>query len=183
MTIFNRLLGRSDGGGRADPPPGEAGSGDEHQLPFPGYDKLDAREIGARLPELSQVELAAVESYEQSHKRRGPVLSKLRYMRTSEPLPGYDSLSPDQIAEGLVGADKQTIKAVRDYERKFGKRPQVMHETARLLPISPASAGEERTREQQKALVREGFADRAKTAGGVANRRPSQPDKGRSPEK
>jgi hypothetical protein len=37
------------------------------------------------LSEHSQVELEAVESYERSHKDRGPVLAKLHYMRGREP--------------------------------------------------------------------------------------------------
>ena len=35
------------------------------------------------------------------------MLDKLRYMRWSEPLPGYDALSPEQIVEALAGADTQ----------------------------------------------------------------------------
>ena len=42
---------------------------------------------------------------------------KLRYMRGSDPLPGYDALSPDEIATALSGAEVETVKAVRDYER------------------------------------------------------------------
>jgi hypothetical protein len=41
------------------------------------------------------------------------VLDKLRYMRGSEPLPGYDALSPEEIATALSGADAETVKAVR----------------------------------------------------------------------
>ena len=49
--------------------------------------------------EFSQVELAAIETYERSHRNRPEVLDKLRYMRGSEPLPGYDALSPEQITD------------------------------------------------------------------------------------
>jgi hypothetical protein len=54
---------------------------------------------------------------------RPEVLDMLRYMRGSEPLPGYDALSPEQVARALAGADAETVKAVRDYERKFGTSP------------------------------------------------------------
>ena len=64
------------------------------------------------------------------------MLDKLRYMRGSEPLPGYDALTPEQIAEALAGADAETVKAVRDYERKFHGRRSVLDETARVLPDS-----------------------------------------------
>jgi hypothetical protein len=175
MNILKRLRNRSPRGGAGDPGSAEAGSPDVDQSPIPGYDDLDHRKIGARLNELSQVELAAVETYERSHKDRPEVLDKLRYLRTSEPLPGYDALSPEQITKALAGADTETVKAVRDYERKFQHRQSVLDEAARVLPSSQASAGEDRAREQQSALIREGFAGRAKTAGGLASDR-SAPD-------
>jgi hypothetical protein len=175
MKFLERLRKRSPRGEAGDPGSAEASSADEHQLPIPDYDRLDDKEVGARLPQLSQVELAAVETYERSHKDRPEVLNKLRYMRTSEPLSGYDALSPEEIAKALAGADAETVRAVRDYERKFRHRPQVLEEAARVLPTSPASAGEDRLREERDARVREGFAGRKKTAGGIAGRR-SAPD-------
>jgi hypothetical protein len=92
------------------------------------------------------------------------VLDKLRYMRGREPLPGYDVLTTEQIVKTLARADSETVKAVRDYERKFHHRQSVLNETARVLPTSHASAGEERAREQKAALLREGYADRERTA-------------------
>ena len=88
------------------------------------------------------------------------MLDKLRYMRGSEPLPGYDGLTPEQIATALAGADAETVRAVRDYERKFQHRQSVINETARVLPTSPASAREERAHTQKATLLREGYADR-----------------------
>ncbi len=161
MKLLDALRNRRS---HRDAPDEEASSPDAAGVPFRGYDKLDDKEIGARLHELSQVELAAVETYERSHKNRPEVLEKLRYMHTREPLPGYDALSPEQIVEALADADAETVKAVRDYERKFGARPQVMQEAARVLPTATASTGEDRARAEQKARVREGFADRHKTA-------------------
>jgi hypothetical protein len=161
MKILDALRKRRS---RADAPVEEASSADAAELPFPGYDKLDDKELGARLPELSQVELAAVETYERSHKNRPEVLDKLRYMHTSEPLAGYDALSPEQIVEVLADADAETVKAVRDYERKFGARPQVMEAAARVLPTAKASAGEDRAEEEKVERVKEGFANLDKTA-------------------
>jgi hypothetical protein len=159
MKILDALRNRRS---RSDAPGEEASSPDAAELPIPGYDDLDDKEVGARLPELSQVELAAVETYERSHKDRSEVIAKLRYIRMSEPLPGYDALTPEQIAEALAGADAETVKAVRDYERKFGHRTKVMEEAARVLPTAKASAGEDRAREEKDARVREAFADREK---------------------
>jgi hypothetical protein len=53
---------------------------------------------------------------------------------------------------------------VRDYERKFQHRKSVLDETVRVLPNSQASAGEERVRDEKAALLREGYADRERTA-------------------
>src|SRR5215211_1802162 len=164
MKVLERLGNRSPRGDAGDPGSAEASSQDTHQRPISGYDRLDDKQVGARLHEVSQVELAAVETYERSHKNRPEVLDKLRYMRTSEPLPGYDALSPEQIAQALAGADAEAVKAVRDYERKFGHRKQVLDEAARVLPTSQASAGEDRAQEEKDARVREGLADRDKSA-------------------
>ena len=133
-------------------------------VPIAGYDELDAKQVSERLSQLSQVELATVETYERAHEDRPVVLDKLRYMQGTEPVPGYDALTPEQIAEALAGADAETVRAVRDYERKFRHRQSVMEEAARALPSSPASAREKRTREEKAALLREGYADRERTA-------------------
>jgi hypothetical protein len=140
------------------------GSPDERHLPIPGYDELKDKQIAKQLPQLSQVELATVETYERAHAARPVVLDKLRYMRGGEPLPGYDELTSEQIAKALAGADAETVKAVRDYERKFQHRQSVLDEAARVLPSSQASAGEERAHEEKAALLREGYADREKSA-------------------
>ena len=132
--------------------------------PSPATTGWRSKEIAGQLSELSQAELATLETYERAHEARPVVLDKLRYMRGSEPLPGYDGLSTEQIAEALAGADAERVKAVRDYERKFHRRRSVLDETARVLPDAHASAGEERAREEKAALVREGYADRERSA-------------------
>jgi hypothetical protein len=139
-------------------------SPDEHQLPIAGYQGLKEKQIADQLSQLSQEELATVETYERAHEDRPVVLDKLRYMRGSEPLPGYDALTSEQIAGELARVDAETVKAVRDYERKFQHRQSVLDEAARVLPDSEASAGERRAREDKAALLREGYADRDRTA-------------------
>ena len=161
MKILDALRQRRS---RGDAPDDKAGSPESAELPMPKYDKLDEREIGARLDGLTQVEIEAVETYERSHANRQVVLDKLRYMRTTEPLPGYDALSVEQITQALAGADAETVKAVRDYERKFRARPEVKDEALRVLGTAKASAGEEEAQAARDARVRDGYASRAETA-------------------
>jgi hypothetical protein len=125
--------------------------------PIEGYDRMKADDVVNRMSDLTQVELAAVEEYERSHEERPEVLNKLRYMRSSEPVEGYDELSPDQIAEVLEGSDGQQVKAIRDYERKFQHRRQVLDEAARVLPEARESAENARSREEKAERVRVGM--------------------------
>jgi hypothetical protein len=134
------------------------------ELPISGYDQLKDKQINDQLSQLSQVELATIETHERAHANRPAVLEKLRYMRGSEPLPGYDDLTPEQIAAELDGANAKTVRAVRDYERKFQHRRAVLDEAARVLPTSRASADETQAHEEKAALLREGYADRERTA-------------------
>jgi hypothetical protein len=163
MKILDTLRNRRSQGSEEDSQAATS-SPDEHQLPISGYDRLKEKQIADQLSQLSQEELATVETYERAHEGRPVVLDKLRYMRGSEPLPGYDALTSEQIAEQLAGADAETVKAVRDYERKFQHRQSVLDEAARVLPNSEASAGEERAHEEKATLLREGYADRDRSA-------------------
>jgi hypothetical protein len=110
------------------PPPTPA----EETEPFAGYDRLRYRQLLDELSDHSQIELEAVESYERSHKDREVVLNKLRYMRGSEPFPGYDAQSAEEIVAALEEADLATIKKVRSYERKFANRRRVNDAVARV---------------------------------------------------
>jgi hypothetical protein len=168
MSILQRIRNRSPREAADESAVAQVESTGIDQLPLPGYDKLDDREVGSRLAALSQVELSAVEAYERAHGDRPEVLAKLRYMRTSEPFPGYDALSPEAIALALADADSETVRNVRDYERKFRRRPVVMRETARVLPTATPSAREVRDREAKATLLREGFEGREQTAGKLA---------------
>lgn len=134
MTLFSdfrdRLASRSD---HTTFPNGDGAAPDEPTgAPFSGYDRMDSRKLMAQLNGFSQDELTAIESYEREHQNRIEVLHKLRYMRGAEPLEGYDALSPDQIAAALADADLPTIKKVRDYERKFANRKEVVDLVAEL---------------------------------------------------
>lgn len=107
--------------------------------------------VALKMPELSQVELAAVETYERSHEDRPGVLAKLRYMLSSGPLPDYDTLSREQIGEALADTDAKTVKAVRSYERKFGDRHEVLDKARRVLPTSSGSGKQDRAKRKQVA--------------------------------
>jgi hypothetical protein len=146
-----RLPGRRRGAPSQSPP-----SVDDHGVPIAGYDGLKDKEVVGRLSGLSQAELAAVASYERSHKARGPILDKLRYLRSREPLKGYDALPADAIVEALAGAEAASVKAIRNYERKFQGRREILDEAARVLPHAPLSATESRLHDEKATRVREG---------------------------
>ncbi len=164
MKILDVLRKRRSQESRRETEPKESSPADQHPVPISGYDRLDDKQVCDRLSQLSQAELATVDTYERAHKNRPAVLEKLRYMHGSEPLPGYDALTTEQIAEALADADSETVRAVRDYERKFQRRGAILDEAARVLPTSRASAREERAREEKATLLRDGYADRARTA-------------------
>jgi hypothetical protein len=135
----------------------EASSADEQRVPIASYDQLDGKQVFEQLSQLSQVELAAVEDYERSHQDRSVVLKRLRWLRGSEPLPGYDGLDSGEIVHALADADAATIKAVRSYERHHRDRREVRAEIARILPTSQTSAAQDQARDQKAALVRAGI--------------------------
>ncbi len=151
MTILSNLRSRLSGRGVSaglSQPPGDkrSGSSEEADPPFAGYDRLDDRQVVDGLSDHSQIELEAVESYERSHKSRERVLDKLRYMRGSEPLPGYDALSVEEIGKALEEADSAAIKKVRTYERKFANRPDVLEEVGRVRHLRHATPSAELTK-------------------------------------
>jgi hypothetical protein len=100
--------------------------------PVAGYDKLKEKELVASLSSRSQVELASIESYERTHQGRQVVFDKLRWLRQTEPLAGYDAMSSGEVLSSLDKADLASIKRVRGYERKFGARREVLDEVTRL---------------------------------------------------
>ena len=157
MKILERLRNRSPHGEAGGLGSAEASSADEQRLPIARYDQLDGKQVVPQLSQLSQVELAAVEAHERSHRDRPVVLNRLRWLRASEPLPGYDALDSDEIVRILADADAATAKAVRSYERHHRDRRDVRAEVARVIPTAQASAAQDRAREQKAALVQAGI--------------------------
>ena len=103
----------------------------ESDLAIARYDALTADEIVSRLPDLSQIDLAKIDSYERKHGNRATVLSRITSLRASEPWPGYDELTATEV-QGVVGdADEKRVKKVRSYERTHKNRAGVLKATER----------------------------------------------------
>ena len=105
----------------------------EQDLPIARYGSLKADEIVARLPDLSQVELGRVEFYERRHDKRATVLERIATLRASEPWPGYDELTVDELSSALAEADERRARAAREYERAHKNRAGVIAATEREL--------------------------------------------------
>jgi len=134
-------------------------------LPIADYDALDEQDVIVQFRKLSQIELAEVEGYERAHLSRRVVLNKLRYMRSPEPVAGYDELEPSEIVRLLEQADSAGIRAIRDYEGKFRGRRQVMNAAAQALPNAVLNVGEQNRREEKAERTRTGIQDRRDLTG------------------
>jgi ferritin-like metal-binding protein YciE len=105
----------------------------EQDLPIARYSQLNADEIVAKLPELSQVDLAKVESFERRNDSRTTILSRISTLRGSEPWSGYDEQTVEEVRGALDQADEDRAKAARDYERAHKNRTGVLEVTEREL--------------------------------------------------
>ncbi len=105
----------------------------EEDLAIPSYDSLTAEEILGRLPELSQIELAKIDSYERKHDGRTTVLSRIGALRSQEPWPGYDELTVAEIEAAIGAGDEHRTKDVATYERAHKNRAGVLRSTQREL--------------------------------------------------
>ena len=112
-----------------EPVPNHERVGEE---PFPGYDKMSLDELRHEFHKHTQAQLDACEEYERANLNRQAVLDKLHYMHSRQPWQGYDDMSQEEILARLENADDETLKHVRDYERKFGNRPPI-HDRAMEL--------------------------------------------------
>ncbi len=106
---------------------------DEADIPIANYDDLNANEIVSRLGELSQIDLAKVDSYERKHANRKSVLDKVNSLRGEEPWPGYDELNVGEVERALTAADRERVAKIRDYERRHKGRQGVLEATDRQL--------------------------------------------------
>ncbi len=100
-------------------------------LAIPNYDSLTAAEIVERLPQLSQVELAKVKSYEQRNHDRTTVVSRIEALEGTEPWPGYDELTVDDVRAALADADEGRARSIAAYERAHKQRTSVIEAAER----------------------------------------------------
>ena len=101
--------------------------------PWAGYDELTAEEVVSKLSELSQIDLAKVDSYERKKQNRTTVTERITTLRGDEPWPGYDELTVSELQTALGKADDDRIKSVRTYERAHKARAGVLKATEREL--------------------------------------------------
>lgn len=105
----------------------------EDDLAIKRYDELTADEITAKLPDLSQIDLAKIDSYERKSQNRSTVLSRITSLRGDEPWAGYDELTADEVQTVLSESDDELAKQVRDYERSHKNRAGVLKAAEREL--------------------------------------------------
>jgi ferritin-like metal-binding protein YciE len=103
----------------------------EQDLAISDYDKLTAEEITAKLSELSQIDLAKIDSYERKNQNRTTILSRVTSLRASEPWAGYDELTAAEVQAVISEGDEERVKQVRSYERAHKHRAGVIKATER----------------------------------------------------
>jgi hypothetical protein len=103
----------------------------EDDLAIARYDALTADEILSRLAELSQIDLAKVDSYERRNQNRSTVLTRIGTLRGDEPWPGYDELNASEIQAVLSEGDDDRAAQVRNYERSHKNRAGVLRAAER----------------------------------------------------
>ena len=98
----------------------------ESDLAIARYDSLSADEITAKLTDLSQIDLAKIDSYERKNQNRTTVLSRITSLRTSEPWAGYDELTAAEVQTALSDGDDDRTKRALAYERSHKNRAGVI---------------------------------------------------------
>jgi ferritin-like metal-binding protein YciE len=105
----------------------------EQDLAIGQYDRLTADEITNKLSNLSQIDLAKIDSYERKHDNRATVLSRITSLRGDEPWPGYDELTASEVQSVLSEGDTERVEQVRAYERSHKNRAGVLKAAEREL--------------------------------------------------
>jgi ferritin-like metal-binding protein YciE len=105
----------------------------EGDLAIARYDKLTAEEIIGKLSELSQIDLAKIDSYERKNQNRATVLGRITTLRGSEPWAGYDELTAAEVQSVLAEGDDDRARKVRSYERSHKNRTGVLQAAEREL--------------------------------------------------
>jgi hypothetical protein len=106
----------------------------ESDLPIQRYDQLTAAEINEKLPSLSQIDLAKTGAYERKNQNRTTIASRITALTGTEPWPGYDEQTVDEVKSALAKIDDaDELKTVRDYEQAHKARTTVIGATEREL--------------------------------------------------
>jgi ferritin-like metal-binding protein YciE len=103
----------------------------EGDLAIARYDGLTAEEIIARLSDLSQIDLAKIDSYERKNQNRTTILNRITTLRGNEPWPGYDELTVPEVQAVLAEGDEDRANQTRSYERAHKNRATVLQATER----------------------------------------------------
>jgi ferritin-like metal-binding protein YciE len=98
----------------------------EGDLALARYDTLTADEITSKLPDLSQIDLAKIDSYERKNQNRTTVLSRITSLRGSEPWAGYDELTAAEVQSVLAEGDDERVEQTLSYERSHKNRAGVV---------------------------------------------------------
>jgi ferritin-like metal-binding protein YciE len=105
----------------------------EGDLAIARYDALTAEEIVGRLAELSQIDLAKIDSYERKNQNRTTILGRITTLRGNEPWAGYDELTAAEVQAALAESDDDRAEQVRSYERSHKNRAGVLKAAEREL--------------------------------------------------
>ena len=106
----------------------------EGDLAIARYDALTAEEIVGRLAELSQIDLAKIDSYERKNQNRTTVLGRITTLRGNEPWAGYDELTAAEVQAVLAEGDDDRAAAgplLRAQPQEPRRRPQGRRARAR----------------------------------------------------
>jgi ferritin-like metal-binding protein YciE len=98
----------------------------EEDLAIARYDSLTADEIAAKLTDVSQIDLAKIDSYERKNQSRTTVLSRITSLRGNEPWAGYDELTAADVQSVLAEGDDERVKQALSYERSHKNRAGVI---------------------------------------------------------
>jgi ferritin-like metal-binding protein YciE len=98
-------------------------------LPIARYEALTAEEIVNRLPQASQIDLAAIAASEGRRDGRTTILDRVQALQGPEPWSGYDALTVADVQTALAGADEERRDTVRAYERAHQNRIGVLKAT------------------------------------------------------
>ena len=82
-----------------------------------------------RLPQLSQIDLSKIDSYERRNRKRTTILARVTALRGDEPWPGYDELTVAEVQRARRDDDK--ADEVARYERAHKNRAGVIAATER----------------------------------------------------